>query len=203
MYYIILLSLISLTLADVTLYKYKPYQTVYINNKKIRETIDSQYFAYPGYHKLDFPTNYSTSYFKTNRYFFGSSIIKDYVITKKTNIGSIKFYLENTKNFHYIINVILSHSGLILLYHNNIPIFSINSKTISIYNNMILEKGYHNFNLEIKGDNICSCPSSLDGYQQTRYFFGWIENNIKNKTKDINTKINNLLIPYLSIKIKY
>ena len=85
-----------------------------------------------------------------------------------------------------------------------------NSKIISIYDNIILEKGHHVFNLEIEGNMICNCPSYHDGYQQTRYFFGWIENNknnnnntvTKNKIITKNIKLNNIFIPYLSIITK-
>ena len=180
MYYIILLSLISLTLADVTLYQYEPYQTVYINNKKLRETINSQYFAYPGYHKLSYPLNYSTRYFDSNKYFYGSSIIKDYHIKDKKNIGSINYHYHDKHEFHFIINLVLSDYGIMTLYHNNIPLIKKNNKIISIYDSIILNKGYHTFDLEVEGNKICNCPSYLDGYQQTRYFFGWL-NNLKKK----------------------
>lgn len=202
MFYIILLSLLSLTLADVTLYQYKPFQTVYINNKKLRETINSQYFAYPGYHKLSYPLNYSTRYFNSNKYFYGSSILKDYIIKGEKNIGSIKYYYHDKHVFHYIVNLVLSDIGIMKLYHNKIPIIIRKNKIISIYDSIILNKGYHTFDLEVSGNMICNCPSYFNGYQQTRYFFGWIDKlGKKNNTIFSQIKLNNIIPIKYSIQI--
>ena len=205
---LIFFQMIISAISDVTLYKYKTSQTISINSNKLRETIDSRYFAYPGFHNLDNKLNYTTSYFNTNKYYFGTNILKDYIITKPTIIGNIKYNSNNKHIFNYVINVVLSHQGTIILYHNNNPVITFNSKKVSHYDYLFLNKGLHIFNLEVNGNRICNCPSFKDGYQQTRYFFGWLSNteNKKNSTiilDKVKTQLNiNKIKPlsfYLSI----
>lgn len=205
---LIFFQMIISVISDVTLYKYKTSQTISINSNKLRETIDSRYFAYPGFHNLDNKLNYTISYFNTNKYYFGTNILKDYIITKPTIIGNIKYHSNNKHIFNYVINVVLSHQGTIILYHNNKPIITFNSKKVSHYDYLFLNKGLHIFNLEVNGNRICNCPSFKDGYQQTRYFFGWLSNkeNKKNSTiilDNVKTPLNinkiNPLSFYLSI----
>ena len=190
---ILFFQMIILVLADVTLYKYQESSIISINNNRLRETIDSKYFAYPGFHKLDNPLNYTTSYFNSNKYYFGTNINKDYIITKPTIIGNIRYYSNGKHIFHYVINLILSHQGTTTLYHNNKPIFIFNRMKISYYNSILLNKGNHIFDLEVNGNRICNCPSFKDGYQQTRYFFGWI--NLKENKKNHTTLVKNIKIP--------
>ena len=185
-------QMITFILADVTLYKYQKSSIISINNNRFRETIDSKYFAYPGFHKLDNTLNYTTSYFNSNKYYFGTNINKDYVITKPTLIGNIKYYSDSKHIFHYILNVILSDQGTITLFHNRKPIIIFNNMKVSYYNHIFLDKGQHTFDLEVNGNRICNCPSFKDGYQQTRYFFGWI--NKKEDKKNYTNLVNNIKI---------
>lgn len=208
---LILFQSIYYALSDVTLYKYKSNQHMKFNNLMLRETINSQYFAYPGYHKFDYPLNYENIYFNSYKHFYGTTLLKDYYINKPTNVGNINYYYDRDHFFHYVINIVLSKKGEFTLLHNNKPIDIKYSKTISIYNNIKLKKGRHSFEIYIDGNKVCSCPSYKDGYQQTRYFFGWIvpfekKNNtiqIKNySNKIINTSINDILKTIYTINIK-
>ena len=200
---LIFINLILISFADVTLYKYNPTISLKYNNFKLRETLNSQYFAYPGYHKFDFPINYTTNYFSSNKYFFGSALSKDYYINKKTLVASINYYYDKSHYFDYILNLVLSDNGVIYINHNNKLIYSKYSKSISIYNNTKLSKGYHSFKVYIDGNNICNCPSYKDGYQQTRYFFGWITPIKKSNNTILLTKVTNLPIVEKILKYSY
>lgn len=188
--------------SKVILYEYELGSHLLLNGKILRETIKSQYFAYTENIPITH-INYTTKIYKTSRFFKGSTLLNDYKNSTLLDIGNIVYNTTKPHIFHYVINVITDSflSYNLILSHNNIKLKNIISRSyqpISLYDMIILPKGFHSFNLYITSStkNICNCPSIKDGYQNTRYFFGWLEylqNDINNMKSKSGNMLNNLM----------
>ena len=174
---LLLLFIISFTNAKVYLYKY-PTQTLDINGIKIRETLYSSYFA--SQNKYNFK-NTELVVYDTEIYFQGSSLLKDY--RNSARIGRIQYTFDKKHKFNWILNVVteIQNRYNIVVLHNNNEIYSSKNKIVSHFNNILLEPGNHLFEIYIYGDKFCNCPSILNGYTNTRYFFGWITQSSQDK----------------------
>ena len=118
-------------------------------------------------------------------------------------------YITLIGNFH--INKLYPDSyPLFNLYHNKKIIDSKSDIHYEFKKKLLLKPGVHNFNVTITNNNnkLCSCPSYLNGYVNTKYLYAWtnekkhfnIRNNFHNK--NINKLQNlknryNLIIDYL------
>ncbi len=187
--YLIIILLFRITYS-VTLYSYKKNQIVSIKNNFYRESINSQYFVFRKYYYLTTPKQYTIQNFNTKLYFQGSTLKEDYIINGHQVIGNITYYYHKQHYFHYIANIVSSNFINYTITHNNKIINKGKNKNLSIYNNMLIESGYHNYLITLYGNNICNCPSMLNGYKNTRFFAGWIMDIKENKTQIYNTNLD-------------
>tara|TARA_Y100000590_G_scaffold385603_1_gene457831 strand:+ start:178 stop:810 length:633 start_codon:yes stop_codon:yes gene_type:complete len=183
---LLLLFIISFTNAKVYLYKY-PTQTLDINGIKIRETLHSSYFA--SQNNYNFQTIEPIIY-DTDLYFQGSSLLKDY--HDASRIGRIQYTFDKKHTFNWVLNVVteIQNRYNIVVLHNNNEIYSSKNKIVSEFNNILLETGDHLFEVYIYGDKFCNCPSILNGYTNTRYFFGWITHQLPQEKPPIKLNVS-------------
>ena len=187
----IILSYLLCVKSNVVLYKYGPnsHITHSNNGKIIRETIQSAYFAYKYHNNIRLPINTQQIEFPKSTLLIGSNLHKDYIVRNLSiKLGSIQYNSTESHIFHYIFNLVVSFNKNfeLLITHNGENIKeSIHNRPISIYEFIEFSPGYHILEVFISSKRgACSCPSSGNGYINTRYFVGWIEP-LESKQKEL------------------
>ena len=183
---IFLLTIVSSYLlcvkSNVVLYKYGPNSHITHSHtgKIMRETIQSSYFAYKYHGEIDLPTNTQKIEYQKSTLLIGSNLHKDYIVRNlPVKIGSIQYNSTESHIFHYIFNLVVSFNnnfGLLITHNGENIKQSVHNRPISIYEFREFSPGYHILEVFISSKKgACSCPSSGNGYINTRYFVGWIE----------------------------